>query len=61
MFSCSSGPKYDIDRELDEVFNSLNKSLDDLLNVAVDKLPGRSKDQWTLHHFLGIFLYQSNT
>lgn len=45
MFSCSSGPKYDIDRELDEVFNSLNKSLDDLLNVAVDKLPGRSKDQ----------------
>lgn len=45
MFSCSSAPNYDIDRELDEVFNSLNKSLDDLLNVAVDKLPGRSKDQ----------------
>lgn len=38
MVSCSSVP-YDIDRELEEVFENLNKSLDDLLNV--DRLPGR--------------------
>lgn len=38
MVSCSSVP-YDIDRELEEVFENLNKSLDDLFNV--DRLPGR--------------------
>ncbi|XP_061173985.1 uncharacterized protein LOC133183068 isoform X1 [Saccostrea echinata] len=36
MFSSVAAP-YDIDREFDEVFDNLNKTLDDLLNV--DELP----------------------
>lgn len=46
MVSCSSVP-YDIDRELEEVFENLNKSLDDLFNV--DRLPGRVQ----IHSILG--------
>lgn len=52
MVSCSSVP-YDIDRELEEVFENLNKSLDDLLNV--DRLPGRVHNHSILRKFY-IFL-----
>lgn len=48
MVSCSSVP-YDIDRELEEVFENLNKSLDDLLNV--DRLPGRVHNHSILRKF----------
>lgn len=54
MVSCSSVP-YDIDQELEEAFETLNKSLDDLLNV--DRLPGRGYNHSILCKFVVYLVF----